>query len=272
MNHRDELARFLRRRRERLSPAEVDLVTAGRRRTPGLRREEVADLAAMSTVYYARLEQGRGPTPGLQVCASLAAALRLTEDERDHLYLLCGHEPPTRGGAGEVRPALLDLLHRLWDRPAQVVNPLGEVLAQNSLAVALVGDLGSAVGHRRSFFWLWFTEPETRWLFPPEDHEELSRLHVADLRATATRQADNPAVREFVQGLLAASEEFTRLWERHEVAVRRAGRKRFVHPGLGLIELDCEVLVSAEGDQRLLVYSARPGTVSHDRLLLLGMD
>lgn len=138
------LADFLRRRRARLAPSDVGLSAGTRRRTPGLRREEVAQLAGMSADYYTRLEQSRGPRPSRQILGALARALRLSDDERDHLFHLGGEEPP-RGahGSGHVRPGLLLVLDRLDDTPAQVVGDLGDVLAQNVMAAALVGDVSA---------------------------------------------------------------------------------------------------------------------------------
>ncbi|MGO1052348.1 helix-turn-helix transcriptional regulator [Crossiella sp. CA198] len=269
---RTQLADFLRRCRARVQPAEVAGLDLTRRRTPGLRREEVARLAGVSTDTYTRLEQRRGRHPTTQVLASLARALRLTGDERDHLYLLAGHEPPVpQEPTATIRPSLRSLLGRLWDNPAQVVSDLGVVLAQNPLSVALMGDLVSAHGWDRSFYWRWFARPESRALFPAEDHPHHSRVHVADLRATVARRAKDKDVLEFVRALRASSAEFAELWDEHVVAVRRSDEKRFLHPEMGLIEVHCEILLTPEHDQRLLVYSAEPGTVSHDRLQLLGI-
>ena len=148
---RTELANFLRRRRESLQPEDVGLAKGLRRRVAGLRREEVAGLSAMSTDYYARLEQRRGPQPSEQMVAALARGLRLTLDERDHLFRLAGHEAPARVlRSRHVSPALMRVLDRLDDTPAQVVTDLGETLAQNRLAVALLGDQTGFTGPARS--------------------------------------------------------------------------------------------------------------------------
>ena len=147
---REGLADFLRRRREALQPEDVGLSKGRRRRTSGLRREEVAALANMSTDFYARLEQRRGSRPSEQMVGAIARALRLTQDERDHLFQLAGHAAPPRGFRSDhVTPALLRVLDRL-DTPAQVVSDLGVTLAQNPLAVALLGNLTEHTGLRRS--------------------------------------------------------------------------------------------------------------------------
>lgn len=142
---------FLRVRREALTPEDVGLRRGPRRRTPGLRREEVADLAGMSVDYLARLERGSGPQPSEQMIGALARGLRLTLDERDHLLLLAGHHPPARPGSGmHVNPGLMRILDRLTDTPAQVMGPLGETVAQNPCAVALLGEETKYEGLDRS--------------------------------------------------------------------------------------------------------------------------
>ncbi|MEU5027487.1 helix-turn-helix transcriptional regulator [Streptomyces milbemycinicus] len=267
---RTQLADFLRRCRTRLSPADVGLGPGARRRTPGLRREEVAQLTGMSTDYYTRLEQARGPRPSRQMLTALARALRLTDDERDHLFHLVGEEPPRdRSSSGHVRPGLLLVLDRLYDTPAMVVNDWGEVLAQNPMAAALSGDISARPPGQRNMIRRYFTDPDMRRLVPPEDQEEHARSHVASLRAVLAARPDDPAPAALVAELRVASEEFAALWEAHEVAVRRSAVKRFLHPVVGLLELECEVLLSSEQAQRLIVHSARPGTESYERLELL---
>ncbi|MDX2648339.1 helix-turn-helix transcriptional regulator [Streptomyces sp. PA03-1a] len=270
---RAQLAHFLRRSRARLAPSDVGLVVGVRRRTPGLRREEVAQLAGMSADYYTRLEQSRGPRPSRQILGALARALRLSEDERDHLFHLAGEEPPrgTRdaGAAGHVRPGLLLVLDRLDDTPAQVVSDAGDVLAQNAMAAALVGDAASRPPRERNIVRRFFLDPAARELFPPGDREEQARRHVAHLRAVLAARPDDARAGALVAELRGRSAEFSTLWDEHEVAVRRADVKRFQHPVVGLMELECEVLLSAEHDQRLIVYTARPGSESYERLRLL---
>ncbi|MEU4559534.1 helix-turn-helix transcriptional regulator [Actinoplanes sp. NPDC023936] len=206
---RRELADFLRRCRERLQPSDVGLVADNRRRTPGLRREEVAQLTGMSADYYMRLEQARSPQPSTQLLASLARALRLNDDERDHLYLLAGHRPPAGRQAGDhVRPGLLFLLDRLVDTPAQILNDMGDLLVQNALAQALFGGVCPTQPQSRNIVWRWFTDAEHRTVYHPEDREYYSRLHVGDLRAAAARRGDDPAVTGLVRRLRQASPEF----------------------------------------------------------------
>lgn len=258
--HRGDLADFLRRSRERLAPRDVGLVEGSRRRTPGLRREEVAVLAGMSADYYMRLEQARSPQPSVQMLAALTRALRLTTDERDHLHLLAGHNPPEGTRAGEyLRPSMLYLLDRLDGVPVQVLSDLGDLLAQNDLAEALFGCVCTVAREDRNIVWRWFTEPDVRSRFAAEEHEEQARQLVADLRAAVGRRGDDEASRALVTRLRAASAEFAALWDRHEVAVRRSHPYRLVHPELGRIEFDCEVLATPAVDQRLRIFTPPPG-------------
>ncbi|PPF79636.1 transcriptional regulator, partial [Subtercola sp. Z020] len=182
--NRAGLADFLRRRREALHPADVGLPPGARRRTAGLRREEVAALSGMSTDYYARMEQQRGPQPSEQMLGAIARGLRLTLDERDHLFRLAGHTPPRRlRRTDHVSPALLRVLDRLDDSPALVLSDLGETLAQNRLAVALLGDHSGFTGPAQSGFYRWFTDPRERARYPERDHARQSSIQAAGLRA-----------------------------------------------------------------------------------------
>lgn len=187
-----ELAEFLRRRREMLRPADVGLVKGPRRRTQGLRREEVAQLAGMSTDYYARLEQQRAPQPSLQITTALARALRLTPDESDHLFALIGHNAPARFQQCEhVSPTLLRVLERLNDdTPALVLSDMAETLAMNPIATALLGDQTRHTGLARSGYYRWFTDPAERLYYAEEDRPAHTRTQAARLRAALTTGSD----------------------------------------------------------------------------------
>ncbi|MDQ7903204.1 helix-turn-helix transcriptional regulator [Phytohabitans sp. ZYX-F-186] len=266
---RDQLADFLRRRREAIRPAEVGIAAGPRRRTTGLRREEVAMLAGMSVDYVVRLEQGRSSQPSTQLLGALARALRLSEDERDHLFHLAGHQPPPADGVARLaRAGLLRVLDLLGDTPAMVISDLGEVLAQNRTAVLLAGDHTHFSGDRRYVVYRWFTEPEARAVHPPEEVKHHARRIVADLRAAAGRRSEDPAVAGLVERLRAASADFRRLWAEHEVAVRRADRKTFVHPRVGRVLMDCETLVTPDQGQQLLVLTPADAE-ARERLELL---
>lgn len=220
---RDQLADFLRRRREAIRPAEVGLSDGPRRRTAGLRREEVAMLAGMSVDYVVRLEQGRSSQPSAQLLGALARALRLSDDERDHLFHLAGHRPPPADGvARQARAGLVRMLDLLENTPALVRSDLGETLAQNRMSFLLHGDFGRFTGDRRYLIYRWFTDEAARVVHVPSERERLARLLVADLRAAAGRRAGDPVVEGLVARLREASPEFRRRWEDHEVGVRRA--------------------------------------------------
>ncbi|MDA3630019.1 helix-turn-helix transcriptional regulator [Saccharopolyspora sp. WRP15-2] len=269
---RNDLADFLRRRRELLQPENVGVPVGGRRRTPGLRRFEVAQLAGMSPDYYARLEQGRGPQPSVAMLTALARALRLTIDERDHLFRLAGHHAPPRiGGDEHVSRGLLRLLDGLQGLPALIASDLNIVLAQNPMADALLGEQAHFHGLARSCTYRWFTDLEMRGRYPAEDHEHESRAQVDDLRATLAVRPADPAAGELVGALRAESMEFAELWAQHDVAVRRSDRKRILHPAVGLVELDFDILATARQDQRLIVYSPAPGSAAVSQLELLAV-
>ncbi len=264
------LADFLRRRRAGLAPADVGLAAGPRRRTPGLRREEVARLAEMSADYYTRLEQGRAPRPSRRVLAALARALRLTGDERDRLFGLAGERPPGDGQRDEhVRPGLLLVLDRLADTPAQVVNDIGDVLARNALAAALFGDDSNLPAARRNIILRHFTDPSARELLTPQDRVAQSRAHVARLRAVLAARRHDAGAAALVARLRLASPEFAELWDRPDAAPRHRDTLRLRHPVVGALELTREVLLSEEGGQRLIIYTARPGSDCRERLRLL---
>lgn len=240
---------------------------------PGLRREEVAQLAGLSADYYTELERGRGAQPSEQTLAALARALRLGGDERDHLFHLADRPlpPVAHGPTAHVQPALLGLLDRLTTTPAHIITDLHETLVQNELAAALVGRQPAARGPAASFVHRWFTDPAARAIYPPDDHPHHSRVFVADLHAVAARRGRDSEVTRKVAVLRRRSEEFAALWDTHEVALRRADHKRIVHPALGVIELDCHSLFSEDGRQRLLWFTTPPGTEGAARLELLSV-
>ncbi|MCF6473506.1 helix-turn-helix domain-containing protein [Nonomuraea sp. MG754425] len=269
---RAALADFLRRRREALRPEDVGLPEGSRRRAPGLRREEVAALAVMSTDYYTRLEQRRGPQPSVQMLASLARALRLTGDERDYLFLITGHNAPTTlSDTTQVAPALLRVLDRLADTPALILSDLAETLVQNRMAEALFGDRSGDTGHARSEIYRWFTNPSERLRYPERDRDRQSRALVANLRAAHGSRGPRSRAGDLVRELCRASAEFAGLWERHEVAKRFEDHKVLIHPDLGGIELDCQVLFTEDQSQALLVLTAPPRSEGYEKLRALAL-
>ena len=269
---RTALAEFLRRRRESLQPEDVGLPRGQRRRTAGLRREEVALLSHMSTDYYSRIEQERGPQPSEQMIAAIAQGLHLSLDERDHVLRLAGHQPSDRGSSSEhISPGMLRIFDRLHDTPAEIVTELGETLRQTPLGVALVGDLASLTGPARSIGYRWFTDPATRARYAEQDHAFLSRMFASGLRGLMTLRGPQSRAASLADLLLESNEEFRAVWELQEVGVRPNETKHFVHPELGELELTCQVLVDPGQSHSLLVYTAIPGSESYEKLQLLSV-
>lgn len=268
---RAQLADFLRRRRAALQPDDVGLPPGLRRRTKGLRREEVAALASMSTDYLARLEQQRGPQPSESMLAAIARALRVTQAERDHLFRLAGHNPPTHARRSDhVSPALMRVLDRL-DAPAMVVTDLDRTLVQNELAVALLGEQTRYEGLARYLLYRWFTDPAEREVYPAEDRDHHQRTFVANLRLALSRDPEDPRTRELIEALHRTGDAFTAAWSEHHVGKKSGERKRLVHPELGTIEVDCQTLFAADEGQSLLVFTATPDSEAAEQLSLLGV-
>ena len=272
---RRQLADFLRTRRESLQPEDVGLTRGPRRRTRGLRREEVASLSGMSADYYSRLEQQRGPQPSEQMVAAIARGLRLSLDERDHLFRLAGHNAPIRAQrADHVTPALMRVLDRLDDTPALVLSDLGERLAATPLADALLGgalEADEPDWMLRSSIYRWFTIESSRRVYPTEDHPWHSRIFTSDLRDAYSRQGEHSRASTMVERLLAQSAEFAELWQRHEIGLHRDGIKRIVNAEVGIVEVYCQTLFDRDRSQGLLVFTATPGSESAQKLQLLGV-
>lgn len=265
---RDELGDALRTWRERLRPADVGLPAGVRRRTPGLRREEVAQLAGVSVDYLTRLEQARGPHPSDAVVAALGRALRVSDAEREHLYRLAGAALPGPGRIrSTVRPSVQRLMDRFTDLPALLMDAKTEVLAWNPMAAALLGDFSSASPAERTLIRRAFPG-STRDPDDPE-RERLDRALVSDLRRSSASYPDDPGLRRMVADLCATSPDFARLWALRELDERHADTKTLHHPQLGRLLLDCNTLLVHPDDQVLLVYSAAPGTREAEALDLL---
>lgn len=263
----EALSEFLRHRREMLSPGDVGLVAGPRRRTQGLRREEVAQLAGMSTDYYTRLEQQRAPQPSVLITTALARALHLTLDERDHLFALIGHNAPARFDTSDhVSPTLMRVLDRLHDCAAFVHTDLIETLAMNPLAVSLLGDQTRHTGLARSGFYRWFMDPAERQRYPEETYESHGRAHAARLRASLSAGSDTARAARILAALQDQSVEFARIWRLQEVAQRYEDCRTIVHPELGRIDVDSQVLYTENRAQALVVLTTRPGTASDAKL------
>jgi transcriptional regulator with XRE-family HTH domain len=265
---RRELADFLRNRRARLRPGDVGLAAGPRRRTPGLRRGEVALLAGISVEYYIRLEQARAPWPSRQVLGALSRALRLSDDEHVYLCDVAGQVPHQTGPRQDVPEGILHLLDRLDDAPAVVLDAKQEVLAWNPMAAALITDFSALPPQHRNLFRGLFLNRRSGTRLHPDELRQFTRMAVADLRAAAARYPQDPAIRNLIADL-SASRDFTELWACHDVGVQRGFTKHIHHPIVGPLELDCETLIIPDRDQRLLIYTAPSGSPSTRALRLL---
>jgi transcriptional regulator with XRE-family HTH domain len=264
------LGQFLQARRAQLSPDAAGVATYGRRRVPGLRREELAQLAGVSVDYYVRLEQGRAEHPSAEVLDAIARALQLEDVERRHLHDLAA--PPARrvrrAAPERVPPGLLQLLAQLGDIPAMVLGRRMDLLAWNPLAAALVGDPGRLPPEHRNVARIMLLDPESRELYV--DWERVARETVGYLRHCAGRHPDDPRIAALVGELSVKSEPFARWWADHHVREKASGSKRFRHPVVGALTLAYETLVPpAAPDQALITYSAEPGSESETALRLL---
>lgn len=229
-------------------------------------------LCHMSTDYYSRLERERGPHPSEPMLASIAQGLHLSRDERDHLFRLAGQQPPVRGSdTDHVSPGMMRIFDRLGDTPAEIVTELGETLKQTPLDVALVGDASRYTGLARSIGYRWFTEPMARDIHPAEDHEFYSRMYASGLRAVLALRGPTSQAARLAQQLNVRSEEFRTIWAKHQVGVKPIEVKRYQHPDVGRLELTCQILQDPEQSHSLLVYTAVPGSESHEKLQLLSV-
>ncbi|WP_330456000.1 helix-turn-helix domain-containing protein [Streptomyces sp. NBC_00820] len=268
--HRSELGEFLKARRMDLSPAMVGLADpGGRRRVKGLRREEVALLASISTDYYTRLEQGRRQASA-EVLDSIARVLRLDEDERAYMFGLVGKDAarPRRQAPQKVQPQLRRLLDDLTTTPAMVLGRRMDVLAWNPMASTLLGGFADIPEKQRNYVRMVFLDPAVRALY--RDWEEVARTGVAQLRMEAARDPQDPRLTALVGELSVRDDDFRRWWSAHRVAVRGMGTKVLRHPVAGDLTLDWNTLTCVtDPDQQLVTYTAEPGTPSHDGLRIL---
>jgi len=272
MSEHTELGAALRAWRDRLAPADVGLPDHGARRAPGLRREELALLAGMSADYVTRLEQGRASAPSVQVLTALARALRLSDAEREHLFVLAGQPLPGPGIMPvHLTPGLQRLLDQLSGIPACVNDAGWTMLAWNPLWAALVGDPAGWRGRDRNVLWRHFTGAPGRVTHTSEDEPRFEASAVADLRAAAARYPRDTGLRDLVAGLRDASPRFAQLWDSREVGAHERDRKTVHHPELGPITVDCDVLAAVGSDLRVVAFTAAPGSEDADKLRLLGV-
>ncbi|MGW2628852.1 helix-turn-helix domain-containing protein [Streptomyces chattanoogensis] len=264
---RSELGAYLTARRAAVTPAEVNLPATGYRRVPGLRREEVALLAGVSADYYVRLEQGRERTPSAQVLDALAAALRLDEDGRLHLFRLAGLGPRARAAAvpDRIDPSLLALMDAWPHNPAIVYNRAYDVLASNAIADALF----HGWTHSHNLMHVVFTDPAARAFY--RDWHDVARNSVAGFRLGHGAAPDDPRVRKVLTELLDSCPEFAELWARHDARGKALERKRFEHREVGPLTLTMQTFdVRSAPGQELVIYHAEPASPSSQAPALLG--
>lgn len=267
----DELAACLRSWRERLSPADAGLPAGTSRRTPGLRREEVAHLAGLSVDYLARLEQGRAKSPSPSVLAPLARALRLSDSERDHLFRVAGQAPPEPGGMRRhLTPSIQRLLDRLAGTPVIVTDAAAEIVAWNPFAAALLGDLSALSPRERNHAWTLFVAGGGVVELDAAERQRIEHEVVADLHEAVGRFPTDERLQTLVADLRDTSPRFEELWLRRPVARREASHKVIRHPTVGRITLDCDTLSVSGSDLRLVVYSAVPGSPDEAALEMVG--
>ncbi|MFF3835464.1 helix-turn-helix transcriptional regulator [Streptomyces sp. NPDC002458] len=262
-----ELGTALRHWRDQTPAQVVGLPVGARRRAAGLRREELSQLAGVSADYIVRLEQGRATHPSPQIVEALARALRLTQDERAHLFRLAGLAPPGPGTIPQhITPGVHHMLDRLAGTPVAVFDAAWTQLLANPLYTALMGEWHGADLNavRRNFL-----DPHSRVRHTPESRGALQAAYVADLRRTAGRYPDDTNLRALIDELRHSSAHFDTLWESGAVGEHSAARKTVDHPDVGPLTLDCDVLSAAGSDLRIMVYTARPGTEDAERLALL---
>ncbi|MFG3203389.1 helix-turn-helix domain-containing protein [Streptomyces sp. NPDC048192] len=272
LDRRAELSEFLRSRRARLKPEDVGLPAFGRRRrVPGLRREELAQLAGVSVAYYTRLEQGNGRNVSAEVLDAIARALRLSDAEHAHLTHLAkpkSHKKKPAARQQQVRVALRQLLDTMDGVPAYVVGRRAEILAWNRMAAALFGDWAQLPAAERNWARLTFLRPEYRELFVEWEQKAIDI--VCALRMDAGCHPDDPKLSALVGELSVKSEEFRRLWATHDVKEKNHGVKRLHHPLVGDLALNFESFrLTDDSEQSLVTYHAEPGSPSADSLRLL---
>jgi transcriptional regulator with XRE-family HTH domain len=253
-----ELGAFLRSRRDRVRPAEVGLTTTSRRRVAGLRRDEVAELAHVSTDYYIEIERGTAQ-PSSAVLVALADALRMSRDERDHLFTLAQQPHPHQRNPTPTRllPAMRDLLGRFGpDVPAYVTTDLQIILAQNTAAAELHGPLPAGTGPGDSYVYRWFTDPAVRARFERSSFDAEADALIADLRiSVARRSPTDPDTTTLIARLSEESSWFASLWARQDVAIRRNEPKRLIHPQHGPTDYNSYALLSDDNAQRVIWYA-----------------
>ncbi|HTD50886.1 MAG TPA: helix-turn-helix transcriptional regulator [Acidimicrobiia bacterium] len=266
-----EFGRTVRRWRDRVQPTAVGVPVGGRRRAAGLRREELAGLAGISVDYLTRLEQGRATSPSVQVVEALARALRVSDAERDLIFRLAGHATPGHDVvSSRITPSVQRLLDRLANTPVAVFDATWTLIVANAPYDALMGQTTSWRGIERNSVWRHLVGPGSRAVQTREEQTELETRLVADLRLTAARYPADQRLKQLIRDLAAQSPRFVKLWESGVLEPHQdVGRHKVIdHPDVGHITVDCDTLIVAADDLRIMIYTAEPDTEDADRLAL----
>ena len=266
-----EFGRTVRRWRDRVQPTAVGVPIGGRRRAAGLRREELAGLAGISVDYLTRLEQGRATSPSVQVVEALARALRVSDAERDLIFRLAGHATPGHDVvSSRITPSVQRLLDRLANTPVAVFDATWALIVANAPYDALMGQTTSWRGIERNSVWRHLVGPGSRAVQTSEEQAELETRLVADLRLTAARYPADQRLKQLNRDLAAQSPRFVKLWESGALEPHQdVGRHKVIdHPDVGHITVDCDTLIVAADDLRIMIYTAEPDTEDADRLAL----
>ena len=265
-----EFGTAVRHWRDRVTPATVGVAEGRRRRATGLRREELADLAGISVDYLTRLEQGRATAPSAQVVEALARALRVTDAERDLLFRLAGHTPPGLDLVStRITPSVQRLLDRLATTPVAVYDATWTLIIANAPYDALMGPTTGWQGIERNSVWRHLIGPGNRAVQTPEERTDQQARLVADLRLTAARYPTDPRLKRLIRELAAQSPRFVELWAGNFEPHQDQGRHKIIdHPDVGHITLDCDPLVAAADDLRIMIFTAEPETEDAERLAL----
>jgi transcriptional regulator with XRE-family HTH domain len=266
-----EFGRTVRHWRDRVKPTAVGVSVGGRRRAAGLRREELAGLAGISVDYLTRLEQGRATSPSVQVVEALARALRVSDAERDLLFRLAGHATPGLGVvSSRITPSVQRLLDRLANTPVAVYDATWTLIIANAPYDALMGPTTSWRGNERNSVWRNLIGPGTRAVHTAEEQADFEARLVADLRLTAARYPADQRLKQLTRDLAAQSPRFVELWESGAPELHQDyGRRKVIdHPDVGYITLDCDTLIVAADDLRIMIYTAEPETEDAERLAL----
>ncbi|NUR94176.1 MAG: helix-turn-helix domain-containing protein [Kribbellaceae bacterium] len=268
----NELGRTLHAWRDRVAPADVGLPAGGKRRAPGLRREELALLAGLSVDYIVRLEQGRSDSPSVQVLTALARALRLSDAERNHLFALAGEVEPSSGRISSyIPPGVQRIVDQLDGAPLCVCDAAWTIITWNPLFAALAGDPSARHGRQRNIIYRNFAAQGDRIVQTPEQQRNFRIAMVTDLRASLARYPDDPELRAMIDDLRSGYEEFARLWDQPVVGFHRSERKTIRHPVVGDFDIDCDILAVPGSDLRMVVYTAAPNSEAAEKLKLLSV-